>query len=144
MKLGCVTDNIVRTFRYLRGSHVLKNKFGNVTAQINTHGGLAFLFELNYEAKSLTFAPAINMEEEAFEYFEGRRQCIHKAESGKAYTIPYDAGVPLLDQVYRNLVKAKSLGELERDTELHTLLKRIEKYDSQNCATSQLLAELAE
>jgi hypothetical protein len=144
MKLGCVAQGVIRTFRYLRGSHVAVNKFGLTEISCNPKGGICFFFELDYNKNVLIFTASITREDDSFVYREGRDRCVERAQEDqtKTFAIELDHDAPLLDQIYFKLTDDEATGALAHNPFLKTLLARMRMYGEMNSSAADFWNEM--
>lgn len=136
-------NGIVNTIRYYRGNRLFQNKEGMNVVDYNTHGGISFYFQIDYNLMKVSFAAAITLESDPFEYKTGRNIAIKKFEDGKILSFDYDEEGPgLVDQAFSWLYKRYLAKDQFTDFE-RTLLFRMAYFSETNAQLEQEIAEVS-
>lgn len=134
MQLGELSTGVIRTMRYFRGSSVLRNRFDEITVGINPKGGLAVLFEINYNTGISKAAVSVAREDDCFSKDLGKAQCQEKFDTGNVIEFKHDENFTLMECLYGSIMARRSVGEVLPKFD-KTVADRIQTYAFMNdCA----------
>jgi hypothetical protein len=145
MQLGEIQPGVIRTMRYFRGSSVIRNHLDQIGVEINPKGGIAVLFEINYNSGMVRAAVSITRDGDDADQFskaEGRARCEAKFNAGDVIKFKHDKDFSLMECLYGHLANArvncKVLTPFKR-----TLFTRIRDYTFMNQCAEELFDDVS-
>lgn len=137
MQLGELSNGVIRTMRYFRGSAVLRNRFDEITVGINPKGGLAVLFEINYNTGISKAAVSVAREDDCFSKDLGKAQCQEKFDAGNVIEFRHDPSFTLMECLYGSIMERRANGEVLPKFD-KTVADRIQTYTFMNECAEEL------